>query len=68
MTTVAGHCMLDDLSMYLYYNTFWIAMGALLLNPASLYPTEKEASLRDEKRSEISKRKRRRSRLCLRWV
>ncbi len=38
MATVAAHCMLDDLSIYLYYNTFWLALGAVLLNPAALYP------------------------------
>lgn len=35
MTSIAVHCMLDDLSMYLYYNTFWIVMGDLLLNPGA---------------------------------
>ncbi len=40
LATVAAHCMLDDLSMYLYYNTFWIALGQLLLNPEALYTRE----------------------------
>ncbi|MBQ7857792.1 MAG: hypothetical protein IJ351_04050 [Oscillospiraceae bacterium] len=34
--TVAVHCILDDLSFSLHYNTFWIAMGLALLNPAAL--------------------------------
>ena len=41
MATVAAHCMLDDLSLYLYYNTFWFAMGSLLLNPAAAGGTAK---------------------------
>ncbi len=34
--SVAAHCVLDDLSFALHYNTFWIAMGVVLLNPAAL--------------------------------
>jgi hypothetical protein len=34
--TVAVHCILDDLSFALHYNTFWIAMGVALLNPNML--------------------------------
>lgn len=34
--TVAVHCVLDDLSFSLHYNTFWIAMGVALLNPVML--------------------------------
>lgn len=34
--TVAVHCLLDDLSFALHYNTFWIAMGVVLLAPAML--------------------------------
>lgn len=30
--TVAVHCVLDDLSFTLHYNTFWLAMGVVLLN------------------------------------
>lgn len=30
--TVAVHCVLDDLSFTLHYNTFWLAMGMVLLN------------------------------------
>ncbi len=33
MSSVAVHLMLDDLSLYLYYNTFWILLGQLLTNP-----------------------------------
>ena len=33
---VAAHCILDDLSFALHYNTFWIAMGVALLNPNTL--------------------------------
>ena len=33
---VAVHCVLDDLSFALHYNTFWIAMGVALLCPAML--------------------------------
>ncbi len=28
---VAAHCMIDDLSWYLYYNTFWLSIGMLLM-------------------------------------
>lgn len=34
--SVAVHCILDDLSFTLHYNTFWIAMGMVLLCPAML--------------------------------
>jgi len=34
--SVAGHCILDDLSFALHYNTFWIAMGMAILNPNAL--------------------------------
>ena len=34
--SVAAHCVLDDLSFALHYNTFWIALGLVLLNPAML--------------------------------
>jgi hypothetical protein len=36
---VAVHCILDDLSFALHYNTFWIAMGMALLNPNTLKRT-----------------------------
>ena len=32
MTTVAIHCMIDDLLIYPYNNTFWIAMVGFLIN------------------------------------
>lgn len=34
--SVAAHCILDDLSFALHYNTFWIAMGMAILNPNTL--------------------------------
>lgn len=34
--TVAVHCVLDDLSFSLHYNTFWIAMGMALICPSML--------------------------------
>lgn len=34
--TVAVHCILDDLSMDLHYNLLWMALGMVLLNPATL--------------------------------
>ena len=40
--TVAVHCVLDDLSFALHYNTFWMAMGLALLNPNMLRWSEKE--------------------------
>jgi hypothetical protein len=36
---VAVHCILDDLSFALHYNTFWIAMGMALVNPNTLKRT-----------------------------
>lgn len=36
MASVAVHCVLDDLSFALHYNTFWLAMGMALLNPEGL--------------------------------
>lgn len=35
--SVAAHCVLDDLSFSLHYNTFWIAMGVVLLAPEMLH-------------------------------
>lgn len=37
--SVAVHCILDDLSFALHYNTFWIAMGVAILNPNTLKRT-----------------------------
>lgn len=37
--SVAVHCVLDDLSFSLHYNTFWIAMGMALLSPNALKKT-----------------------------
>lgn len=34
--SVAAHCVLDDLSFTLHYNTFWLAMGLVLISPAML--------------------------------
>ena len=34
--SVAVHCILDDLSFALHYNTFWIAMGMAILSPNAL--------------------------------
>ena len=34
--TVAVHCLLDDLSFSLHYNTFWIALGIVLIAPSML--------------------------------
>lgn len=31
LTLMAGHCMIDDLVLYLHYNTFWFAIGAILM-------------------------------------
>lgn len=34
--TVAVHCVVDDLSLTLHFNTFWIAMGQAVIAPAML--------------------------------
>lgn len=36
MASVAAHCVLDDLSFALHYNTFWIALAVVLMNPSKL--------------------------------
>ena len=36
LASVAAHCVLDDLSFALHYNTFWLALGTVLLNPGAL--------------------------------
>lgn len=36
LASVAAHCVLDDLSFSLHYNTFWIALAVVLMNPAAL--------------------------------
>lgn len=38
---IAAHCMCDDLSWYLYYNTFWLAIGMLLMKKKN-YIVKKE--------------------------
>lgn len=30
MTFIAGHCIIDDLPLYFYNNTFWLGIGPLL--------------------------------------
>lgn len=32
LSLIAVHCMIDDLQLYLHYNTFWFSIGAILLN------------------------------------
>lgn len=34
--SVAAHCVLDDLSFSLHYNTFWFAMSLAVMNPSAL--------------------------------
>jgi hypothetical protein len=34
--TVAVHCILDDLSFSMHYNTFWVALGIALVAPSML--------------------------------
>ena len=36
LASVAAHCILDDLSFALHYNTFWIPLALIFLNPAAL--------------------------------
>lgn len=31
-STIAVHCIIDDLSMYFYYNTFWLVIGSTLMH------------------------------------
>ena len=38
--SVAVHCILDDLSFALHYNTFWIALGLALMAPEKLKQPE----------------------------
>lgn len=33
---IAAHCILDDLSLGLHYNTFWFPLALVLLNPSAL--------------------------------
>lgn len=35
LSLVALHCMIDDLQLYLQYNTFWFAIGTVLLSSVS---------------------------------
>lgn len=45
MTMIALHCMIDDLQLYLYYNTFWFILGTTLFSSPSahLHATSFEA-------------------------
>ena len=36
LASVAAHCVLDDLSFSLHYNTFWLALAVVLMNPSLL--------------------------------
>lgn len=37
MTMIALHCMIDDLQLYLYYNTFWFILGTTLFSSPSAH-------------------------------
>lgn len=43
LASVAAHCVLDDLSISLHYNTFWIALAVILMNPKILDDQPKPA-------------------------
>ena len=45
LASVAAHCVLDDLSISLHYNTFWIAIAVILMNPKILQDQPKPAPL-----------------------
>lgn len=41
LTLIAGHCMIDDLFLYLTYNTFWFVIGSTLMTDKIRIPYKK---------------------------
>lgn len=41
LTLIAGHCMIDDLFLYLNYNTFWFVIGSTLMTAKIGIPYKK---------------------------
>ena len=41
LTLIAGHCMIDDLFLYLNYNTFWFVIGSTLMTDKIRIPYKK---------------------------
>lgn len=41
LTLIAGHCMIDDLFLYLNYNTFWFVIGSTLMTDKIGIPYKK---------------------------
>lgn len=39
LTLIGMHCMIDDMQLYLQYNTFWLLAGRLLMNKTGIYNT-----------------------------
>ena len=37
LSLIAFHCMIDDLSLYVYFNTFWFAAGIILFKSISIF-------------------------------
>lgn len=49
--SVMAHCVLDDLSFTLHYNTFWLALGVVLINPVVLGRKRKKKPISPEQAS-----------------
>lgn len=45
LTLIAGHCMIDDLFLYLNYNTFWFVIGSTLMTDKIRIPYKKNKSM-----------------------
>lgn len=43
LTFMAGHCMIDDLFLYLHYNTFWFVIGAIFIESNSFHKIRKSS-------------------------
>lgn len=50
---VAAHCILDDLSFTLHYNTFWIANGLVIIAPAMLDWNGKTNQVRKRRKMDL---------------
>ena len=51
LTLIGMHCMIDDMQLYLQYNTFWLLVGHLLMNR-----TQKDSSSELERKSILKKK------------
>jgi len=50
LTLIAGHCIIDDLTLYIYFNTFWFAIGVLLVKTVEANAVAKKVRIKRSRR------------------